>query len=1012
MNGGLSILPWRSRGTAAASWILLLASPFAGCSRISRQGPPYRPDQALETFQLHEGFKIELLAAEPMVADPVALDVDCNGRMFVVEMPGYPLDTRPTGRVKLLEDTDGDGRPDKSTVFADGIVLPTGVMCWKKGILVTAAPDVLYFEDTDGDRRADVRRVVLTGFPFTNPQHKVNTPVYGLDNWIYLANEPAIPAVVFKEFADPGGDIEFPDQPGVRLKTRGRNIRFRPDEHRLEALSGASQFGHTFDEWGRHFTVNNSNHARHEVIAAAPLERNPNLLARSAMQDASDHGNAAKVFSITRHPEHQLLTNAGEFTSACSLTMYLGGSFPGYEHVSFVAEPAHNLIHADRWAPSRSTFRASRLLESKEFLASTDSWFRPVAFYVAPDGSLLVIDYYRRVIEHPEWMSEQVYRSQAIHDGQGMGRIYRIAPTALRSTRAPIRLDQAPPEELVRNLANSNAWWRRTAQRLLVDRKDEAAGSLLVRLFSESSSAVARVHALWTLEGLGRLPDAVLERALEDPEPGVRENAVRLAEARLSGNPVLLHKVLAMGRDAAPRVRFQVLCALGELDSPEARAARHDLLFEDIEDPWMQVAALSARAGDFVKLFDSAVTRLAGRSVESAPDLFRRLGSIIGSGRNPDELRHVVQAVARAAPAAPAAWNAATLEGIAAGLGRDRNAAKEARLPRELLLDLASGAGSESPLRRAALDCLDVAGAPPSSPKTTALLERMAGTAADPLADPSRRVDALRLLSVAAPGARADMIRGLIDPRQPEEVQAAAVEALGRVREASTAPFLLERLKVMTPRVRSAAVTVLLRQPEGAGRMLAALESGGVQPWMLEWRHKLALVMNRDPAVRTRAQTLLEKNSESRSAMLDRYRAALDLKGSAAEGARVFEKTCTRCHSPRGSGGRFGPDLATVRDHSAYELLADIVMPSRALAQGYETYLVELADGTSLTGIIASQTPNAVTLHEEDGKEHVVSRADIRQMTASRVSAMPEQLEKEITVQRMADLIAFLKATP
>src|SRR5580704_4478625 len=275
---------------------------LCGCRK---SGPPYSPADALKTFQLESGYRIEPFAAEPAVVSPVAMDVDENGDIYVVEDRGYPLNIDgKLGRVKMLRDTNGDGIPDRVTIFADHLVLPTGVMRWKKGILVTDAPDVWYLEDTDGDGVADVKRKVLTGFPFTNPQHTVNGLVYGLDNWIYLAAQNPATATIFKkEFGDRGSDIRYVDREGVPpLQERGRNVRFRPDTNQLEALSGTSQFGQSFDDWGRHFTVSNSNHIQEETIAARYLKRNPDLPVRSAIEDISDHEPAAKVYSIVEHP--------------------------------------------------------------------------------------------------------------------------------------------------------------------------------------------------------------------------------------------------------------------------------------------------------------------------------------------------------------------------------------------------------------------------------------------------------------------------------------------------------------------------------------------------------------------------------------------------------------------------------------------------------------------------------------------------------------------------------------
>ena len=238
-----------------------------GCGH---SGPPYSPSDAFKTFRLEQGFRIEPFLAEPDVHSPDAMEFDENGRFYVVENPGYPLNVEgKVGRVILFEDTNGDGRPDRRTVFAENLTLPTGIMRWKKGVLVTDAPDVLYFEDTNGDGKADIRRVVLTGFAFTNPQHTVNNPVYGLDNWIYLAHEGPATAVIFTDkFDDRGSDIRFPDRPdGPSLKPARRMVRFRPDTYELEYLSSSSQFGHSFDAWGHRFTVSNEDHIREEVIA-------------------------------------------------------------------------------------------------------------------------------------------------------------------------------------------------------------------------------------------------------------------------------------------------------------------------------------------------------------------------------------------------------------------------------------------------------------------------------------------------------------------------------------------------------------------------------------------------------------------------------------------------------------------------------------------------------------------------------------------------------------------------
>jgi len=992
----------RARAVIACALGLALGCRHGG-------GPPYTPAESLKTVRLEPGFRIEAFVTEPAIASPVAMEFDERGRLFVVEMPGYPLDTRPTGRVKLLEDRDRDGRYEQATVFADGLVLPTGVMRWKRGILVTAAPDVWYFEDTDGDGRADVRKVVLTGFAFTNPQHTVNGLVYGLDNWVYLAHEGPAEAIVFKDkFGDRGAGLRFPDRSGAApLDANGHGVRFRPERFELETLAGRSQFGHAFDEWGRYFTLDNSNHARHEVIAARYLKRNPDLLLRSAMQDVSDHGAAATVYPVTRRAEFEMLSEPGQFTSACSLTFVPGGPLAAaLGRSSFVAEPAHNLVHRDVWSPSGSTFVARRAQDGREFLAASDAWFRPVNFAAGPDGALYLVDYYRQMIEHPEWgVAHHHHDSPALYRGADRGRIYRITAAAQGPPAPPTRWPgDATVEELVGMLAHENLWWRRTAQRLLVDRQSPEARALLLRLFRENPSAAARLHALWTLVGLGTLEPAVVHRALDDPEPGVRENAIRLAEPFLPGHRPLAERLLAMAGDPDPRVRFQLLCTLGGFDSPAARAARDRLLFAGIEDEWMQVAALSASSDQSVAYLDRALAPGTGLGARDGPGraaFLRQAAGVVGARRRSSEIGRLVH---RAAAAGADWWRAAVLEGVARGLRRAHAEASVLAALRPRLLSMIEG--SSPAVRRAALDLLSQAGLP-EGPAIQPALERAAVRAADRAQDAEARADALGLLALAG---KHDIARleELVDPREPEAVQVAAVKALGRASGDAVGAFLIERWKTLTPAARGEAAEVLLGDAGRTRLLLAALEDGRIPAWTLGFWHKRDLLMHEDPAVRARAHALLEEKAGAREAVLKRYEAALDGPADAARGAEVFRSVCAKCHRFQGEGSEVGPDLGTVRNRPASLLLKDVLLPSTSIAQGYEAYVVERASGGIEQGVLAGQTPTTIVLHREGGPETVIPRDDVRRMYVSQLSAMPADLEQQVSERQMADLLAYL----
>ncbi len=975
-------------------------------------GPPYSPHDALRTIAIHKGFRVEPFAAEPTINSPVAMDWDENGRIYVAEDTGYPLDTRPIGRIVLLEDTNGDGFPDRRTVFADHIVMPNGVMCWKGGVLVTAAPDVWFFKDTKRSGKADVREKFLTGFAFTNPQHMVNGPLYGPDNWIYLAHQGPVHTVVFQDpFGDRGSDIRFADGQGPQLKMAPRSVRFRPETHQLEFLSGWSQYGQAFDEWGRHFTITNDSNGRHEVIAARYLQRNPALLLPSVQQDISTADNN-KVFPITRNPRFEILTDVGTLTSSCSITLpYLGGAFPhSFDRVACLAESAHNVVHCDVWSDAGVTYSARRLEEKAEFVASTDAWFRPVNMYIGPDGALYLIDYYRNTIEHPEWMAADTYHAGYLYSGQDRGRIYRIVPDTQTPLPLPknIGLGQAPDAELVQQLSSPNIWWRRTAQRLLVERHHADAVPFLARLFEESTSPLARVHALWTLDGMGKLDPSLITRALDDPVAGVRENAIRLSEPYLAKAPELARKLMQMADDPDPKVRFQLLCTLGFLDSPEATVAQNKLLADGVEDPWMQVAALSASPARALPYFELAVSRLADSETKARRNFFRQVGAVIGMRANLKEMRRLLTTVADGSRRNSDWWGGATLDGMADGV-RAKGADAKAALKKDRDLFVQMFERRPGPVGHAVVHLLAVLGLPNNATAADAL-KRAERIAANRKADASVRADALDLLALANSDREARLLESLLDPQEPDNVQIAAVRALTSVRGGNVGPLLLAKWNGMSAPVRAEATNTLLSG--GSDRVLLLLEAvknGHVQTWQLD-PYKPRLFMDSDPAVRQLARALFEQSSAQREQVLKEYQAALNIRGDVARGRETFTRVCSKCHALDGVGVAVGPNLGTVRNHPASGLLVDIIQPSKSVEQGYETYVVELASGDIMDGIMSAQTPATITLKQEQGRETVIARQDIKTMRVSKVSMMPEGLEKQISISQMADLLTFLRA--
>ncbi len=1011
-----------SRTKALCWWVAILCGTALRCSapdseteRPDDASKSLSPAQAIQSFRLPPNFQIELIASEPLVADPVAMEIDENGRMYVVEMHGYPLDKSGTGKIKLLTDTDGDGRMDKSTVFAEGLILPNGIMRWKKGVLVTDAPDVIYFEDTTGDGKADVRKVMLTGFALSNPQHNLNHPVLGLDNWIYLAHEGAVGTKFYEEaFGDRGKSIYYPDQPDSPLlpqNANGRSVRFRPDTWALEMLSSKSQFGHTFDQWGNYFLVSNANHIYQEVIAAPYLNRNPDLLVSDATQSISDHANAAEVFPITKNPENQLLTDVGVITSACGITAYLGGAFPAYynSNVTFVAEPVSNLVHVDRLQPQGASFTASRILENKEFLASTDAWFRPVNMYIGPDGALYVVDYYRQIIEHPEWMAEEVVRSGALYNGTDQGRIYRISASdaAPATWTKQLKLGEATDAQLVEKLADTNIWWRRNAQRLLVDRNASQAVPALINMAQNAASPLGRLHALWTLEGMHQLPINLLTQALQDAEPGIRKNAVKLAELHLDTAPHLSSMLCKLQDDTDPKVRYQLLCTLGFINTPEVKQVRQQLLFKDISDPWVQIAALSAPSSQNAELLEAVLAQFK-RDDPAYASLVQRLSAMAGNSQSPQRIRQLLQKAATPVSQEEGAWQAAMLEGLARGLTSRKALPAELQTAQSLLLR-ASLEHPAIPVRESALHMLQVIGLPEGAQTRTAM-QKARQMAANRSLPEAQRAKAIDFLALQNPKSYAEFLESLINPREPLTVQLSALHTLSAIPDTSVSLYVVQQWSALTPEVRDAAINTFMTDTARVRLLLDAVEAGKIQQANIGWPRTVGLMAQSHTQLRNRARTLLTKKEDKRKEVLRQYQTALDLKGDQVKGKLVYQQNCALCHQIKGANGiAFGPDLGTVHSWPPAGIMANILDPNQSIADGYDLWDVALNNGTSMQGIISSETPNALTLRNAGGQQTTIARQDIKTLKALSMSAMPTGLEQQISQQAMADLLAYLR---
>lgn len=961
--------------------------------------PPVEPDDALATFEVQKGFRLELVAAEPDVGDPVDACFDANGRMYVAEMHGYPFSHEPTklnpqgggkynaGIIRLLEDTDGDGRMDRSVKFADDITWPTSVCCYQGGVFVLAPPHLHYFKDTDGDDVADVRKIVFTGFGRDNVQAVANNLKWALDNRIYGAGGRNR-----SELMHNGQKV---------LELGGQDFCFDPVTEEIEPLTGGVQFGHSMDDWGNRFVCSNSNHIQQVVFPQRYLVRNPYFAVSGAIRTIAKGGPAAPVFRIsgaepwrvvrTRRrvadPRYKNLpaterVATGFFTSATGVTIYRGSAYPPeFRGNAFIGDVGGNLVHRKTLTPNGAAFIAERADQQTEFIASTDNWFRPTNFVNAPDGTLYILDMYRETIEHPASIPEDIKQHLHLESGDDRGRIYRLVAPGMSRIRPP-RLADAATAELVAQLESPNSWNRETAQRLLWERQDKSAVGPLESLVAKSSSPLARLHALYTLDGLDALTADVLRGALQDEHPGVRKHAVRLSERIANTSPELVEAVIALADDPAYRVRFQLAFSLGEIRDERAVAALAKLARHPETDADLRKALMTSVA-------DTA-DRLALELLRDRRFLKQKAGKLWLA-----DLAQVVGANPNAAPAvrlltaaAATDQNLVTQRTILSGLGEGLEQRGSS------ITKLLNDEGTSQPLRK----------------QVQGLFATAAETAADEQAPAAQRLAAIDLLAFADFETAAEPLQEFLSPQTPPRLQRAAVEALTRQTDERVAAVLINQWRSYSPEVRLAVVDALIRSASRIDALFAAVEGRSIQPGEIA-RDKKDLLMNYpNDGIRARARKLFGGEvTGNRAEVVAIYQPVLDLNGDAARGEAVFKKNCLTCHRVGKDGYAVGPDLASTLNKSDADLLIAILDPNREAQPNFTSYTVVTEQGKILNGLIAAETATSLTLRRAEGKEDVVLRRNIETLVSNGKSLMPEGLEKEISPEQMADLLRFLR---
>jgi len=956
--------------------------------------PPKSPAEAQRLFHVQPGFRIELVAAEPLVTDPIALAFDERNRLYVVEMLDYSEDDKANlGRIRRLEDTDRDGVFDRSTVFVDKLSWPTALTCYDGGLFVAAAPYVLYFKDTDGDGAADQRKLLFSGFERSNVQGLVNSFQWGLDNRIHGATSSS-GAQIVKGPDHPA----FQEQNNPPLVLRGRDFAIDPRTLEIAATSGGAQHGMSFDDWGNKFVCHNSDHIQLVMFDDRYVARNPFLAPPPSRLSIAVEGPQADVFRTSPVEPWRLVRTrlrvkgvipgpvegggraAGYFTSATGITIYRGDAWPeacrGY---AIVGDVGGNLIHRKVLRPQGVAMTAHRIDEKSEYVSSEDIWFRPVQFANGPDGGLYVADMYREVIEHPASLHPVIKKHLDLTSGRDRGRIYRIvAEGAARRSRPALEESTSP--ELVAALASENGWTRDTAARLIYARQDRRTVRDLEQLASESTSALARMHALYALRGLQALRPETLLEALNDRDPRVREHALRCAESLLDDARVR-DRLPAMADDPDPRVRYQLAFSLGELDNTPirtqalARVVRHDA-----DDAWIPFAARSSLVEGSGALLIELAADKAFRESTAGQSFLQQLAAQIGKQQRADDVAALLELLRITTET-----NQAFLQKILQALA----APPDSKLGKQIAA--ATGGKAES--------------------LTAELVAEASATALRAEASLDERVAATQLLRLGRFPALQPTLLQLLAPTQPVELQSAALATLARFSEREVADLMLTEWNSLSPRIRSAAGDLLFSRPNWTAAMLDAVAAGQLSVNDLDPTRFRLLTGHADDRIRRQAERLIGQAQLGRRAeVLDAYRGVLQQQGNAEHGKEIFRKVCAPCHQLGGVGYPTGPNLATMRNRGAENILLNVLDPNREVNPQYLNYSLVTQDGRTLSGMIAAETANSVTLKRGDNATDTVLRIDIEQLKNTGLSLMPEGLEKQIDPQAMADLMAFLLA--
>jgi putative heme-binding domain-containing protein len=938
-------------------------------------GPALSPAEAIRKMRVHEGFHVELVAAEPDIVNPVAMTFDERGRIWITESLEYPRRHAGPGRdrIKVLESTRGDGRYDKITIFAEGLNIPSGIAVGHGGVWVANAPDILFYKVGPDGRAAGKPEVVVTGFGRTDTHELPNSLTWGPDGWLYGLNG------VFNH---------------SHVQHRGKEFRFTCALFRIHPKTREFQLfcEGTSNPWG--IAWDNEGSA---FVSACVIDHLWHLTETGYYHR---QGGPYPPFtwvlpSIVKH-KHQK-------AAYCGLHFFDSDAYPpAYRERLYMGNIHGGCVNVDVLRRDGSTYFAT---PAPDFLTANDPWFMPVAQKTGPDGCLYVLDWYDRY---------HCYQD-ANRDPAGIdrlrGRLYRIRYKD--TPRAPtFDLARETDDQLIERLHSPNVYFRDLAQRLLCERNHPQARARLRRLvFDDAAPRKARMHALWVLVGTGELEPNLLSGLLEHRDPGYRAWGVRAAGNLGKVEDRLCSRVLALAHDPAPDVQLQVAIAARKLLGAGAIPTLVEVLSACGDDKlipgivWQNLhPLLEDHADTFLRLVEKADL---ARSRNLANLMPRAVDRVLGRRRTDPTLvltlfRLLVDKDADAARRCLAVLATRVQTGEIAG-------AEAAALGEQFLPTLHRLLGrAGSPLRTEAA----VLAATLKDPTGLDVVRRLVAAKGR---SEDVRLKAVEALIAARDPAALDVVAPVLaDTRgQSPSFRGRLLGALARLDDPRVAQVVLADFPRMEPDLQPRAVELLAERPAWARQLLRAVVEKRVPASALNVNQVRKLQALKDPEAARQVQALWGvvregRNPEREKVVADMSKFLRGARGDPRAGAVVFKNLCGQCHKIYGEGQDVGPDLTGNGRASFEQLVSNVFDPSLVIGTAYQAVTVETSKGRSVTGIMVEDSARRLVLKTQGGKLETVPRNEVEEMNVSRVSLMPEGIEKQLRPQEIADLFAFL----